>query len=252
MNVMDFFKAKTPTQQTPQQPNQQPANPNQPSNINGGDLNQPPAPKTPDQTNPNNPGKSGENPLDTYAKLFHNAAANSEIQAPSFSLDPKVIADVSSKMNFTQGVNPELVQKATSGDAGAMIELIQEVGRNSYRAALEHSTKLTDTHLTQRSDFESKRLAKGVKQQLTSDALSSSDNTNYNHPVVRAELNRIAESFAASPEYADAPPQQIAQAAKKYFQDIQEALHPSQTTKAGKASQEEGFDYVAYLTGKKS
>lgn len=244
MNVMDFFKPKAATQ--PAAATNQP-----PAAANAGD----PPKATIEQTNPNSPAKTAENPLDVYAKVFQNAATNSDIQAPSFSLDPKIIADVSSKMNFTQGVNPELLQKATTGDAAAMIELIQEVGRNSYRAALEHSTKLTDTHLGQRAEFDSKKLVKGVKQQLTSDALSSSDNINLNHPVVRAELNRIAQTFAASPEYADASPQQIAQAAKKYMQDIQEAMNPpsknrgSKGNQGDKGSDDGGVDYMKWITG---
>jgi len=242
MNVMDFFKAK------PAATNNQSA-----ENNNNQQANQPgePPPKTVAETNPNSPAKTDENPLDLYAKLFQNAATASDIQAPSFSLDPKIIAEVSSKMNFTQGVNPELLQKASGGDASAMIELIQEVGKNSYRAALEHTTKLTDTHLGQRAEFESKKLVKGVKQQLTSDALGSSDNANFNHPVVRAELNRVAETFAASPEYADASPQQIANAAKKYMQDIHDAMNPTSKTKGSKSQggDEGGIDYMKYITG---
>ncbi len=245
MNVMDFFK--------PQPAKTTPAAAAAPSN--GPQANQPgdPAPASIAQTNPNSPAKTDENPLDLYAKLFQNAATASDIQAPSFSLDPKIIAEVSSKMNFTQGINPELVQKANGGDAAALVELMQEVGRNSYRAALEHTTKLTDTHLTQRADFDGKKLVKGVKQQLTSDALGSSDNANLNHPVVRAELNRIAQTFAASPEYADASPQQIASAAKKYMQDLQEAMNPAPKAKGskGQADDSSGFDYAEYILGGK-
>lgn len=241
-SVMDFFKAK------PAATTNQPA-----ANNNNQQTNQPgdPAPKSVAETNPNSPAKTDENPLDLYAKLFQNAATASDIQAPSFSLDPKIIAEVSSKMNFTQGVSPELLQKASGGDASAMIELIQEVGKNSYRAALEHTTKLTDTHLGQRAEFESKKLVKGVKQQLTSDALGSSDNANLNHPVVRAELNRIAQTFAASPEYADASPQQIASAAKKYMQDLHEAMNPTTKAKSakGQGGDDSGFDYAEYILG---
>jgi len=197
--------------------------------------------------NANNPAKNSENPLDTYQKMFDNAAKNSDIQAPSFAIDPAVLADVSSKMDFTKGINPELVQKANAGDSAAIIEMIKATGQNAYRASLEHATKLTDTHLGQRSEFESKRLKDGVKTQLTQDALSS--NANFNHPVVKAELNRIAKSFAASPEYADASPQEIAKAAQTYMADLHAAMNPADPskTKEGKAKPAE-FDYVKYLT----
>lgn len=205
-------------------------------------------PGTKEGTDPNNPKNHTENPLDSYAKMFENATKQSDNVAPAFSLDPSVLADVSSKMDFTKGINPELVKKAQEGDANSMMQLIQEVGRNSYRASLEHATKLTETHLGQRSDFESKRVQQGVKQQLTSDALSS--NANYNHPVIKNELNRIARDFASSPEYADASPQQIASAAKKYLDDIHNAMNPADKSKdsAGNTKPAE-VDYMAYITG---
>lgn len=204
----------------------------------------------PAESNPNDPKKDSENPLDAYSKMFENASKNSGIQAPSFAIDPTVLNDVSSKMDFTKGINPELIQKATTGDANAMIQLIQETGRNAYRASLEHSTKLTDTHLGQRSEYENQRLQKGVKQQLTSDALSSNSNTNFNHPVVKSELNRIAQGLANSTEFADASPQEIAKAAKKYFDDVYSAINPADPKKdsAGKPKPTE-IDYAEYLLG---
>lgn len=204
------------------------------------------------QPDPNNPAKVSENPFDAYQKVFDNAAKNSDIQAPTFSLDPKVISDVAGKMDFTKGINPELMSKATTGDVAAMMQLIQEVGRNSYRASLEHATKLTDTHLGQRSEFETKNLKRGVKEQLTSDALSAG-NANLNHPVIKAELNRIAKQFAASPEYADASPAEIATAAKNYMTDLHAAMNPADPskTKEGKAKPTE-IDYMEYITGVKS
>lgn len=230
---MDIFKAKPEVNTSNNASNNQ--------NSTKQDSSNNPA------SNPNNPKNDSENPLDAYSKMFDNATKQSDIQAPSFAIDPKVLQDVSSKMDFTRGVDSELLQKATGGDAASMLQLIQEVGRNAYRASLEHTTKLTETHLGQRAEFESKRLQQGVKQQLTSDALSS--NANYNHPVIKAELNRIATSFARSPEFADASPAEIANAAKKYLDDINNAMNPKSSGKDSSGNTKPGeVDYVAYLT----
>jgi hypothetical protein len=236
MSIMDFFKPATSSATASTTATQPATDPAKPAVA---------------QTDPNNPAKGSENPFDTYQKVFDNAAKNSDIQAPTFSLDPKVISEVAGKMDFTRGINPELLQKATNGDAAAMMQLIQETGRNAYRASLEHSTRLTDTHLGQRSEFESKSLKRGVKEQLTSDALSQG-NANLNHPVIKAELNRIAKQFAASPEYADASPAEIAQAAKNYMTDLHAAMNPADPTKTseGKTKPTE-IDYMAYITGGK-
>jgi len=240
MGIMDMFKIAPQQQQTQPQQTQQQTIKSQPDN--------PTNPGTLPGANPNDPAKSTESPLDSYQKMFDNASKNSDIQAPNFSIDPTVLADVSSRMDFTKGINPELIQKASSGDINAMMQVIQEVGRNSYRASLEHTTKLTDTHLGQRSEYETKRLQQGVKQQLTSDALAS--NANYKHPVVAAELNRIAKQFQNSPEYADATPQEIAEAAKNYLNEINSAMNPKDPKKdsAGNNKPAE-IDYTKYILG---
>ena len=232
MGIMDIFKPQPSTSPT----NTPPAG------------NTPPASKTELSANPPAVGPDGkmpgtdtnnQNPLDVYSKMFDTANNSSDIQAPTFKIDAKVLSEVSSKMDFTKGVNPEVLQKATSGDVNALMDIIKTVGQNSYRAAIEHNTALTDTFLTTRGDFEKKNLERGVKSQLTASELSSAPN--YNHPVVKAELNRIAKQFAAA--NPDSSPQEVAKAAQKYISDLQAALNP----KAEKESSEEEMDWSKYL-----
>jgi len=241
MSIMDLFKSPAPT-----------ASNNQPTDNNGAvptngapgkDNLSDPAPtsgqdgKMPGTTN------GTENPLDVYKKMFDNANNSSDIQAPSFSIDPKVLTDVSKKMDFTRGVNPELLSKATSGDVNSLLEIIKTVGQNAYRASIEHTTALTDTHLKTRGEFETKRVEDGVRKQLVSANLSSAPN--YAHPVVKSELNRIAGQFAAA--NPDASPQQVAEAAQKYLMDLHSALNPSASTPANNAADE--TDWTKYLKG---
>lgn len=242
MGIMDMFKTNTQASPAKQQ---QDGNP-QDNKMNGKSNMSDPNPGVDPATGKMPTSKpSDENPLDVYTKLYDNANKAAPNEPPSFNLDPKVVADVASKMDFTKGIDPELVQRANTGDAGAMMQLIQEVGRNSYRASLEHATKLTDTHLGQRADYDTKKVQSGIKSQLTSDALSSSPN--YNHPVIKAELNRIANQFANSQEYADATPSQIANAAKQYMNDIHAALNPSAKTQE-QQQEEDGMDWSKYLS----
>ena len=183
------------------------------------------------------------NPLDAYSKMFENAGKSSEIQAPSFKLDPKVLGEVSASMDFTKSVPPELMEKALAGDTKALLSAMQAVGRNAYSASLEHATSLTEKHLSQRAEYETQRLNSGVRQQLTSNELSSAPN--YDHPVVKAELNRVANQFAAA--NPDASPQEIAQAAQKYIADLSSALNPDAKVDATKAASGE-VDWTKYLS----
>ena len=191
---------------------------------------------------PENSSGTVVNPLDAYKTMLDNAGKSSDIQAPSFKLDPKTLGEVSSSMDFTKGLNPELMQKALGGDAKSLLDVIQAVGRNSYSASLEHATALTETHLGQRAAFDQSRVDRGVKQQLTSSHLSSV--ANYDHPVVKAELNRVANQYASS--NPDASPQQVAQAAQKYIQDLQQAMNPS-TSAAETAAKSGEMDWSKYL-----
>lgn len=188
-------------------------------------------------------GVNAENPLDSYAEMFKNAAKNTSAAdaAPKFSLDPKVVGEVSSKLDFTQGVDPELMQKAMTGDAKAFMQVIQLATQNSYKAALEHGTALTDTFVSQRAEFDKKSINSSVRSNLTDAALSSTPN--YNHPVIKAELTRVAKEFSAA--NPDATPQEIAETAKRYINDLASALTPASTTSSAKAGD---MDWEAYLT----
>jgi len=182
------------------------------------------------------------NPMDAYNKMYEDANKSSDIAAPSFKIDPKVLGDVSKSMDFTKNVDPALIQKALDGDSKSLLAVMSQVGQNSYSASLEHATALTETHLGQRADYENKRIDKGVREQLTSSALSSVPN--YSHPVVKAELNRVAGMFAAS--NPDASPAQIAQAAQKHLQDLSNALSPTKTPE--QVQQDSGeMDWTKYL-----
>lgn len=134
------------------------------------------------------------------------------------------------------------MEKALGGDAKSLLEVMQNVSRNTYSASLEHATALTDTHLGQRAAFDSKKIDAGVRTQLTNNALSTAPN--YDHPVVKAELNRVASMFAQS--NPDASPQQIALAAQKHLQDLSAALTPQKTAEEQAVANGE-MDWSSYL-----
>jgi len=231
MSVLDFFKTTPPANTTDNKeiPNGENKNLSDPNATKNKDGKMPGTDETP------------PNPLDAYAKMFENAANNSDIQAPSFTLDSKVVDEVSGKMNFTQGIDKDLMQKAMSGDPEAFMKVIQSSSQNAYKAAIQHNAGLTDTFINQRSEYEKKQINKGVRDQLTTQALA--DTPNFQHPVVKKELNRIADQFArANP---DASPVEIAEAAKQYMVDLSSAMSP--TSPANKPVEKE-MDWSKYLS----
>jgi hypothetical protein len=181
------------------------------------------------------------NPLDAYKNLQDNGD-NADESAPSFSIDDEALSGVAGKLNFIKDINPELVQKATSGDAGALVALINATAQQSYRAALKHVTTLTDTHLAQRETFNQKAIKSGVRENLIQQEISTIPNAS--HPVVQQEIARIARDFAKrSPE---ATPAQIKEQAIRYFNEVHNAMSGQSESAPKKAS--EVTDWESFLT----
>lgn len=237
MSIMDLFRVapQAPVGQAPMQPN----TPNTQQVATASGMNAAPT------TDGKMPGtdQTPANPLDVYAKLFQDAANGTPSAPPALRISPDVLNNVTQNMNFTDGIDPELMQKATNGDAKAMIDIIQAVGRNSYRAAMDHGTALTDTFINQRQGFDNTRVAAGVRQQLTQAELANTPN--YNHPVVKAELNRVAAQFArANP---DMSPAEVAKTAQEYINNLSLALNPQKPDTQNSESTGE-LDWSKYLS----
>ena len=181
-------------------------------------------------------------PMDIYAKMFEKSAAVQTEGPPAFNLDSNTLQEVSSKMDFMRGVPQELLQKAQTGDVNALLELMQHTNRNAYAAALDHGTRLTDTHLNRRGEYDKNAVNSSVKTSLLDQAVSSQ--ANLKNPLVKQEVARIAREFAKSSP--DANPSEIVQQAMNYFNDIHAAITPqSQQTKQESAGQIQDWD--AYL-----
>lgn len=239
MGIMDFFRP-APVQQTQQtQQNNQPAPNGQPTPSNN---QQTPPNGQSGNHNPSGATNTPVNPLDAYTKMYENVTkANPEV-APSFALDNETVGKVTDSLDFTKSVPAELMTKALAGDAQALIQAMNHVARGTYQTTLQHQSLLTDRFVGARLEHEGKQLGSRVKSELTTSALSS--DANYNHPVVKAELNRVASLIQqANP---DASPQQVALEAKKYLNDLNSALNPSKATTS--PDQQQDFDWSKYLT----
>lgn len=252
MSIMDFFsqKPQAQQQQQPQGQQQQPQNgqgsqgPNMPQNGNpmgqGGSQGQNPQGQG---NNPNAGTQPNSNPMDAYSKLWENPS-NESNTPPSFSIDPKIMDQVVGSQDFMKGVDPALMQKATSGDVQALMEIMQSVGRNAYRSSIEHGGMLTDKFVGAREAYGSKNLPSMVRKELTTHALS--DTPNFQHPVVKRQLTEIATRFQQ--QHPDAPPQEIARMAKKYVTDLVSAMTPESQTKQGQNPQtKEPTDWGSYF-----
>lgn len=211
--------------------NNKPAAPANQNPAPAADTNPDGSPKTPDGKIPGT-DQHPVNPMDAYSKLWDTTSTDTSTP-PAFSIDSTTLDKVSGSLNFTQNVAPELMQKATSGDMAALMQIMNQVGQQAYKASISHNSALTDKFVEARSRYDFKNIGSTVKQEMTSTALQTSV-PNATHPVVKAELSRIAN--AMQKQNPDATPQEIADSAKKYFNELYSAVNPGQTQQEQQAA----------------
>jgi len=226
---MDFSKMNpfankqqqpAPIQMTPnvQNPNQSQQGNQQQANTGNGNG-------TPTATLPNNANgqQAPADPLAPFAKMYDTVAQQDT--APQFALDEKALSTAASSLDFMKGIDPQLKERAMTGDATAIMELIAHGSRQAYQHALSHSSTLTGKFTDAREAYNSKSFSGKVRNELTVNALTGTPN--YSHPVVRKELIRVSKEIQA--QNPDASPQEVADQARQYLTEISGALNPTNT-----------------------
>ena len=263
MGILDkFFKPAgdiqtgTPPVMVPTSPTSIPRNNTNtanPNNIDPTTGKQPVSavPDTPPTIDPNNPdsARTHANPLDVYREILDNQNKGDSNLPPSFDIPEAELDKVVSGLDFTSNVPPELLERAVSGgDPKAFMEILALSTRQAYKTAIQHTTKLTEAQFGQRSNYDDTRMQKAVKSGLVDNSLSSVNN--YNHPVARKELNRVASDMAI--QYPDKTPQQIADAARDYLQQVAAAIQNPKQALPGQhldpTGKEMEFDWGSYLS----
>lgn len=195
-------------------------------------TNQPPA-NPPGATLPNNANESTApvDPLAPFAKMYDTSKTPDA--PPQFALDGAALETAAKSLNFMQGVDPALMSKAKSGDSEALMQLIEHTGRMAYQSALSHSSTLTGKFTEAREAFNNKDFSGKVKSELTVNAMTGM--ANFDHPVVRKELIKVAQDIQR--QHPDASPQEVAAKAKEYITELSRAVNPSSSADSSKTNQ---------------
>ena len=216
------------------QPNGQPApngqpNPNDLDPVTG-------LPKT--QGQPNGTDQNPANPLDFFKGMYDNKP-NAASEPPKFAIPTENLQKAAGSIDFMQGIDPELMNKAKTGDVTSIMTMMGEVARNAYSNSMNHMSTLSDNFINQRLGFENTALPNKVKEQLTNHELGS-NNAAFSHPVVKAQLTEVAKRLAG--QYPDASPSEIAAQAKSYIIEMAKQLNGNgqDSTTGGNAGGDQG------------
>lgn len=163
------------------------------------------------------------NPLDAYLKMFDNVVDKDKAVAPVFALESEALAKAASNLNFADGVDQVIMQKAKEGDFDAMLQVMNAMTQNTYQTSLQHTAALTDKFVQARSTYDADALPELVRGQLTHQALNGTDIPD--HPAVRNQLKETA--IQLQKQHPTATPQWIATEARAYLTKLAEALNPT-------------------------
>ena len=159
------------------------------------------------------------NPIDIFAVQSDNSGSDTP---PGFTLDDKSLQTLANGQDFFKGVDPELLNKANSGDLVAQREVQQAAMRNMYQTLLRHQSALTETFTSAREKHNQGKLGSVVRRELAVGSLANTPN--FTNPAVRNHLVSLAQQFEKI--HPDATAEQIATMARQAVMDMASAIQP--------------------------
>lgn len=175
-------------------------------------------------------------PTEIYSKMWENNTDKTE--APRLRIDGKILDEVSSKMDFMQGIPQELMQKATNGDVQSLIQMMGMVAQRSYRASVEHGSALTDSFVGQRDAFNQQATGSAVREEMLMQDLFKGKDGKPLPPYAKKQIADIAKRMQqANP---DASPQEIAQSTREYMQSVANLVSGNSTPDQDERGQGQG------------
>lgn len=219
MSFMNFFSGNAaPTADLGTAQPAQPAAPAQQQPTTPTPGQEPAGQQAQQQGAPGNEGQpTPPNPLDIYGKMFETTKDDGDTpSAPSLSLDSKVLSEVTNQLDFTKGIDPEMLQKLQSGDLSSLPDMLNAVARQAYSTAMQHNSALVDKFVSQRSDYDAQRIAPTVRDALTQSKLSTSVE-GLDFPGMKQQLTDVASKLAKA--YPDATPDWVAEQAQAYMRE---------------------------------
>ena len=229
-----------------------PQNNNNPANTANAGAGQQEPNNNPNNNADLNKGAQGSQ-LDNFKDIFKiptddkgqpTIPNTNPLADPIMSVDPQKLREAAGKMDFTRGLEPELLQKAMSGqDPQAFMQVLNSVAQNGFSTALAATATMQNQALNTYHTRLDGTLASRVRDVQISQAAPK--NPALAHPSAQPVLSAIRQSVAqANPHLS---PEKVAETAENYFvamaADMQAANEKSQpqTKSAGET------DWMALL-----
>ncbi len=165
----------------------------------------------------NTPAATGtQSQLDQLAAIWQNKDADKATDS-MFNLDNETLDKTLAGVDFLQGVDPSLGQKALSGDPQSLAQLINSAVRNATKMQMQATTRAVEHGV----EFGSKRTTDNVMSQVRSQQVQqqiAADNEIFNHPAAQPIVGPLLQQLQK--QYPQQTPEQIKEHALSYLQTV--------------------------------
>lgn len=168
-----------------------------------------------------------KSPLDGFAALWQTNGNG--VTAPDFNADAitfkpeqmQAIATKISSINFLQGVAPEKITAALSGNAEAFQQVINSAVSTAFLQSMQLNGAMVNTGLKQRSTALLEHIPELVRRSLTENRIVA-DNPLFNDPSVAPMLSMVKDTLIRN--HPNLTAQQASEAAKLYLEGMAKAI----------------------------
>lgn len=166
-------------------------------------------------------GTGDKSPLDNFADLWKadpNQNQQTPSLVPSFNLDHAGLMKAAESVNFTNHIDPAMIDKALAGDREAFLSVINKASQYGFVTATAASGELVKNSLgTAQQVLKDKVLPAAHRSQQVDEALAAS-NPVFQDPAVAPMLGMLKQQLQA--KYPTTSPAEIATLASQYLEGM--------------------------------
>lgn len=196
------------------------------------------------------------NPLDQFTSFFQSQQNNGgqdstqnggQPAKPNYDgfiapWDTNTVSQRAQQLDFTRGMNPEIIQKALGGDPQAFMEAMNHVARQAFigstQAAHGFADRATKTGLERFSGSLDDRFREyGVRNQTVG------TNPIYDHPAVKPMVDALKFQIASSDPKLS--PEQVAKKVDEYFNTMGNSFTTQSQQSQSATTQSKEPDWLA-------
>lgn len=184
-----------------------------------------------------------KSPLDDFTAIFNidpktqGEDPEAALTSPLFNYDATKMQEAASKMNFAQGIDQELAQKAMGGDAAAFMQVLNAVGQNAFVQSAQLNSSVTEQGINTRLAAFDKVLPTRISAANTNELLNNDPTLNHAavQPLMKAMLEQTTKAYpnASTAERLDM--------VKQYMSQVAQTLTPPPQATPQSGQQEQNF-----------